>query len=219
MFRAPRGRARRAGGSAMGGGWVEIKNKAHCFGLFALSARTARRSLRWARGPGRGFRFPLPRSGLPFAKFSAPDAVRLKIWTAAPAPPRLFLPQAAPRLRSLWPSGATDGPSGPDSVKNPKLCALFLIESPRVAVPCFCFGRHSALAKSRPRPLLRLAASAAGSARLRSQRRLPVSSTGRGRRRCPRTAGAYNNRSGGQKPSRKTPVPPFGERCSFHGQA
>ena len=39
-------------------------------------------------------------SGLPLPKFSALDAVRLKIWTAAPAPPRLFLPQAAPRLRS-----------------------------------------------------------------------------------------------------------------------
>ena len=28
-------------------------------------------------------------AGLPLPKFSAPDAVRLKIWTAAPAPPRL----------------------------------------------------------------------------------------------------------------------------------
>ena len=45
----------------------------------------------------------------------------------------------------------------------------------RGSQPACIFGR---------RPLLRLAASAAGSARLRSQRRLPVSSTGRGRRRC-----------------------------------
>ena len=54
------------------------------------------------RGGGRRFRLPLPRSGLPLPKFSARGAARLKIWTAAPAPPRLFLPQAAPRLRSLW---------------------------------------------------------------------------------------------------------------------
>ena len=32
---------------------------------------------------------------------------------------------------------------------------IVMIESPRVAVPCFCFGRRSALAKDRPRPLLR----------------------------------------------------------------
>ena len=32
-----------------------------------------------------------------------------------------------------------------------------MIESLRVAVPCFCCGRRSALAKNRPLPLLRLA--------------------------------------------------------------
>ena len=43
-----------------------IKNKAQSFGFFTLSARPARRTLRWARGGGRGFRFPLPTpSGLP----------------------------------------------------------------------------------------------------------------------------------------------------------
>ena len=35
-----------------------------------------------ARGGGRGFRLPLPRSGLPLPKFSARAAARLKIWTA-----------------------------------------------------------------------------------------------------------------------------------------
>ena len=56
-------------------------------------------------------------------KYAARDAARLHIWTAAPAPLRLFLPQAAPQLRS--------------------------------------------------------------------QRRLPVSSTGRGRRCCPCSASLY----------------------------
>ena len=40
-------------------------------------------------------------SGLPLPKFPARGAARLQIWTAAPAPSRLLLPQAAPRLRSL----------------------------------------------------------------------------------------------------------------------
>ena len=80
-----------------------------------------------------------PSSGLPFAKFSAPNAVRLKIWTAAPAPPRLFLPQAAPRLRSLWPSGATDGPSGPTALQAKAWTFIYDL-TPRVAVPCFCCG-------------------------------------------------------------------------------
>ena len=39
-------------------------------------------------------------SGLPLPKYAARIAARLHIWTAAPAPPRLFLPQAAARLRS-----------------------------------------------------------------------------------------------------------------------
>ena len=39
-------------------------------------------------------------SGLPLPKYAARDAARLHIWTAAPAPPRLLLPQAAARLRS-----------------------------------------------------------------------------------------------------------------------
>ena len=39
-------------------------------------------------------------SGLPLAKYTARVAARLYIWTAAPAPLRLFLPQAAPQLRS-----------------------------------------------------------------------------------------------------------------------
>ena len=34
------------------------------------------------RGGGRGFRLPLPTSGLPLPKFSARSAARLKIWTA-----------------------------------------------------------------------------------------------------------------------------------------
>ena len=39
-------------------------------------------------------------SGLPLPKYAARVAARLHIWTAAPAPPRLFLPQAAAQLRS-----------------------------------------------------------------------------------------------------------------------
>ena len=37
---------------------------------------------------------------LPLAIFASPVAAGLQIWTAAPAPPRLFRPQDAPRLRS-----------------------------------------------------------------------------------------------------------------------
>ena len=37
---------------------------------------------------------------MPLTKYAARVAARLHIWTAAPAPPRLFLPQAAAQLRS-----------------------------------------------------------------------------------------------------------------------
>ena len=40
-----------------------------------------------------------------------------KMQTAAPAPPRLFLPQAAPRLRSLWTPYPNDQGSGGDRVQ------------------------------------------------------------------------------------------------------
>ena len=48
-----------------------------------------------------GFRFP---SELRFPVFAARDGACLQKQTAAPAPPRLFLPQAAARLRSHPPS-------------------------------------------------------------------------------------------------------------------
>ena len=59
-------------------------------------------------------------SGLPLPKYVARIAVRLHIWTAAPAPPRLFLPQAAARLRSQAHLAASA--AGSTSVCLPPAC-------------------------------------------------------------------------------------------------
>ena len=75
----------------------------------------------------------------------------------------------------------------------------------RGSQPACIFGR---------RPLLRLAASAAGSARLRSQRRLPVSSTGRGRRRCP---GPKRGSRSVQKPKKHSHACPWKLQRSPNG--
>ena len=94
-------------------------------------------------------------------KYAARIAARLHIWTAAPAPPRLFLPQAAARLRSQTQLPVSSAGRGRC------VCLLRLANFPG--------GRRSALVKI-------------GALR---QRRLPVSSTGRGRRRCPCSASLY----------------------------
>ena len=69
--------------------------------------------------------------------------------------------------------------------------------NPRVAVPCFCGGPQGRPCKKQTAFLLRLANFPGGrrSALVKigalRQRRLPVSSTGRGRRRCPCSASLY----------------------------
>ena len=70
--------------------------------------------------------------------------------TAAPAPLRLFLPQAAPQLRSPPPFICSPGPAGPILLR----------------LANFPGGRRCALVKIGALRQLRLAASAAGSARL-----------------------------------------------------
>ena len=86
-------------------------------------------------------------AGLPLPKFSAPDAVRLKIWTAAPAPPRLFLPQAAPRLRSQTQLPVSSTGRGrcvcPWGQNLPQNRALGLAASHTLCgkFPCRCPGR------------------------------------------------------------------------------
>ena len=70
-------------------------------------------------------------AGLPLTKYAARVAARLHIWTAAPAPPRLFLPQAAAQLRSQQQLPVSSTGCG----RRRCLCLLFFQKSKRNKLP------------------------------------------------------------------------------------